>query len=78
MRLAWSMLSGVMSSLRCQDFLDRGDLGCAQVELLALHQSLAALEDVTLDETSDEELELLRTRAEKLALRLRAKRTGTR
>jgi hypothetical protein len=76
-RLAWSMLSGVTSSLRCQDFLDRGDLGCAQVELLALRQSLAALEGATLDATSDEELELLRARAEQLALRLQSKRTGT-
>ena len=76
-RLAWSMLSGVMSSLRCQDFLERGDLDCARVELLALHQSLAALENVPLDPTSDEELELLRGRAEQLALRLEAVRART-
>lgn len=76
-RLAWSMLSGVTSSLRCQDFLDRGDVDCAKLELLALHQSLASLEGEDLDETGSEELELLRARAEQLSTRLNAKREKT-
>ncbi len=66
-RLAWRMLNGMLSSVRCQDFLDRGELDYAHVELMALHQALSDVADIELDEAGRRDRELLRARATDLA-----------
>jgi hypothetical protein len=62
-RLAWRMLNGMLSSVRCQDFLEKGELDYARVELLALHQALAEVENIDLDEAGCKDRCLLRDRA---------------
>lgn len=57
------MLSGMLSSMRCQEFLDRGDLDYAHLELMALHQALDDVADVELDEASARDRQLLTERA---------------
>ena len=73
------MLNGMLSSVRCQDFLDRGELEYAHVELMALHQALAEVADVELDEACDRDRRMLHERAFDLGAciqRMRSRRSA--